>query len=216
MWVFFLSAQTIIAQDSDQKIKSLDQQLSAGSTTISKILSDPANMSLHTLSPFREMIKKYAKAETITIVTAAEPGLKILVKGTIKTPAGNAVKDAMVYVYQTSDKGWYSDTAPHVLIMEGDRRHARLFGYMKTDANGNFSFNTIRPNGYPKSDLPAHIHLELTATDGSGLGTELLFEEDPRLVGHIRENAIRDKFYISKNSGTKDNALYVYQITSRD
>ena len=214
--IFFLSELTVSAQDSDQKIKSLDQQLSAGNTSISKILSDPANMNLHTLTPFREMIKKYAKAETITIVTGTEPGLKILVKGTIKSPDGKAVKDAMVYVYQTSDKGWYSDTAPHVLIMEGDRRHARLFGYMKTDANGSFSFNTIRPNGYPKSDLPAHIHLELTASDGLGLGTELLFEEDPRLVGHIRENAIRDKFYISKNSGTKDNALYVYQITSRD
>ena len=213
---FFLSALTAIAQDPDQKITSLDQQLSSGKTSISKILSDPAYMNLHSLTPFRELIKKNAKAETITIVTPGESGQKILVKGNIKSANGNALKDAIVYVYQTSDKGWYSDTAPHVLIMEGDRRHARLFGYMKTDANGNFSFNTIRPNGYPKSDLPAHIHLELTVSDGSGLGTELLFEEDPRLVGQIRQNAIRDKFYISKNTGTAENGLYVYQIKTRD
>ena len=173
-------------------------------------------MSLHSLASFREMIRKHAKAETITIVTQGESGQKILVKGTINTPDGKPVGNALVYFYQTSDKGWYSDTGAHVLMMEGDRRHARLFGYLKTDANGNFSFNTIMPKGYPRSDLPAHIHLELTIDENSGLGTELLFEEDPRLVGQTRENAIRAKYYISKNSGTADNPLYVYRIITRN
>jgi len=212
----FLFAQNIIAQDNDQKISSLDQQLSSGKISISKILGDPAYMNLHSLTPFRQMIKKYAKAETITIVTPGESGQKILIRGTINTPNGRPVSNALVYVYQTSDKGWYSDTGAHVLMMEGDRRHARLFGYLKTDANGNFSFNTIMPKGYPRSDLPAHIHLELTIDEDSGLGTELLFEEDPRLVGPIRENAIRDRYYISKNTGTADNPLYVYRITTRN
>ena len=72
------------------------------------------------------------------------------------------------------------------------------------------------PKGYPRSDLPAHIHLELTIDENSGLGTELLFEEDPRLVGQTRENAIRERFYISKNTGTSDNPLYVYRITTRN
>jgi len=206
----------IKAQENDQKINTLDQQLSNGKITSSKILSDPAYMTLHSLTPFRQMIRKHAKAETLTMVTADEPGKKILVKGTISDPKGNPQKNKLVYVYQTSDKGWYSDTGAHVLTMEGDRRHARLFGYLKTDENGNFSLNTIMPKGYPRSSLPAHIHLELTIDENSGLGTELLFEEDPRLVGQIRENAIRERFYISKNSGTADNPLYVYRITTRD
>lgn len=206
---------SIIAQDATQKINSLDQQLSKGSITISRILSDPSNMNLHSLTSFREMIKKYAKAETITIVTPDEPGKKILVKGTITDPTGNPQKNKLVYFYQTSDKGWYSDTGAHVLIMEGDRRHARLFGYIKTDENGDFSFNTIQPRGYPRSSLPAHIHLELKIDDNSGLGTELLFDDDPRLVGEIRTNAIRERFYISKNTGTEEKPVYAYKITTR-
>jgi len=207
---YFLSAQDV------QKINELNQQLRNGNMSISKILSDQSLMGMHTLTPFREMIRNNAKAETITIVTPNESGSKIQVRGTIKDANGKPINNGLVYVYQTSDKGWYSDTGAHVLMNEGDRRHARLFGYFKTDANGNFSFNTIMPKGYPRSDLPAHIHLELTTNEGSGLGTELLFEEDPRLVGQIRQNAIREKFYISKNTGTADSPLYVYQLTTRD
>ena len=216
IFVLFLFAHNIIAQDNDQRINSLDQQLGSGKISISKILSDPAYMNLHSLTPFRQMIKKYAKAETITIVTPGESGQKILVRGTINTPNGKAVGNALVYVYQTSDKGWYSDTGAHVLMMEGDRRHARLFGYLKTDASGNFSFNTIMPKGYPRSDLPAHIHFELTIDEKSGLGTELLFDDDPRLVGEIRSNAIRERFYISKNTGTNDKPVYDYKIQTRN
>jgi protocatechuate 3,4-dioxygenase beta subunit len=207
---YFLSAQDV------QKITELNQQLRNGNTSISKILSEQSLMGLHSLTPFREMIRNNAKAETITIVTPNESGSKILVRGTITDAKGKPINNGLVYVYQTSDKGWYSDTGAHVLMNEGDRRHARLFGYFKTDANGNFSFNTIMPKGYPRSDLPAHIHLELTANEGSGLVTELLFEEDPRLVGQIRQNAIREKFYISKNTGTADSPLYIYQLTTRD
>jgi protocatechuate 3,4-dioxygenase beta subunit len=162
------------------------------------------------------MIRKHAKAEALTIVTQDEPGKKILVKGTITDPNGNPQKNKLVYFYQTSDKGWYSDTGAHVLIMEGDRRHARLFGYIKTDEKGNFSFRTIQPQGYPRSSLPAHIHLELTIDDDSGLGTELLFDDDPRLVGETRATAIRSRFYISKDSGTKDQPVYSYNIQTRD
>ena len=51
------------------------------------------------------MIEKHAKAETVTIVTPGESGQKILVKGTINTPNGKPVGNALVYFYQTSNIG---------------------------------------------------------------------------------------------------------------
>jgi protocatechuate 3,4-dioxygenase beta subunit len=48
---------------------------------------------------------------------------------------------------------------------EGDRRHARLFGYLRTDENGKFEFSTVKPKGYPNSTLPAHIHIEISLSE---------------------------------------------------
>src|SRR4030095_14658819 len=79
-----------------------------------------------------------------------------------------------------------------------DMRHARLFGYVKTDKNGMFELHTIKPSGYPKSDLPAHIHVHVSADGFQSFVTEFLFDDDERLVGKIRENAMRDKFIIAK------------------
>ena len=87
---------------------------------------------------------------------------------------------------------------PHVLQYEGDIRHARLFGYVKTDKNGKFELNTIKPGGYPKSDLPAHIHVHVSANGYRSFGTEFLFDDDERLVGKTPENSIRNDFMISK------------------
>ncbi len=69
-----------------------------------------------------------------------------------------------------------------------------------------------RPQGYPKSDLPAHIHIEITAADQSMEITEMLFDDDPRLTKEARARAEREHFYISKNTGTKERPVYVYRI----
>jgi len=73
-----------------------------------------------------------------------------------------------------------------------------LFGYVKTDKNGVFELHTIKPSGYPQSDLPAHIHVHIEASGYQTVVTEFLFDDDERLVGKIRENSIRNKFMISK------------------
>ena len=73
--------------------------------------------------------------------------------------------------------------APHVLKYEGDMRYARLFGYVKTNKNGRFELHTVKPSGYPKSDLPSHIHVHVTAAGYSSYVTEFLFDDDERLKG---------------------------------
>lgn len=118
--------------------------------------------------------------------------------GTVKGTDGKPVADALVYLYHTDSRGWYAADAPHVLQYEGDVRHARLFGYVKTDKDGKFELHTIKPAGYPKSDLPAHIHVHVSMQGYSSFGTEFLFDDDERLKGSIREEAIRNRFMISK------------------
>ena len=128
-------------------------------------------------------MKQYTIPNILTITTADEPGKRILVTGTIRNKEGKPVAGAIVYLYQTDTRGWYAASQPHVGGNEGDRRHARLFGYVKTGANGKFELHTIKPSGYPNSDLPAHIHIEITAEGYPTMVTELLFDDDDRLQG---------------------------------
>jgi protocatechuate 3,4-dioxygenase beta subunit len=80
----------------------------------------------------------------------------------------------------------------------GDMLHARLFGYVRTDKDGKFELHTIKPSGYPQSDLPAHIHVHVTADGYRNYVNEFLFDDDERLVGTIRENSVRNQFIIAK------------------
>lgn len=210
--VFTLSCQ---GQQPDQ-LKNISDKLSKGETTVSRLLSDDSLMSLHSLTEFRNIIKQNARAEKIRISTGSERGTEITVKAVVLDKAGNPVAGKLVYVYQTSSEGWYSDTAPHILKNEGDRRHARLFGYLKTGSDGKFEFTTVKPKGYPNSSLPAHIHIEIALAGNRSFISELLFDDDPRLVGDIRARAVAERFFIVKNSGTEKDPVYSYNVQVTD
>lgn len=202
---------SLLSQSNELLVK-ITTKLSRSETTISALLSDSTLNSLHSLIAFREIIRQNARAEKITIVNGSEPGDKITVSGIVLDKVGNKMSDKLIYIYQTSSEGWYSDTAPHILQMEGDRKHARLFGYLRSDKDGRFQFSTIKPKGYPNSSLPAHIHIEISLAQGKNLITELLFDDDPRLIPEIRARAIQEKFIITKNTGTKLEPVYPYII----
>lgn len=182
----------------DALIKEAEEKLKNNKATISQILTDKKYDAVHPETEFRELIKKYCKAEIISIVTDTIPGRKIKVIGTIKNAEGKPIADALIYLYHTDRRGWYAANTPHVSMNEGDMRHARLFGYVKTDKDGKFELHTIKPSGYPQSDLPAHIHVHIEASGYQAVVTEFLFDDDERLVGKIRENAIREKLIIAK------------------
>ena len=214
----YLSASCSYSQQNNSLLTKIETELAGGQTTISDVLSATKYMSLHPETPFREMIKKYAKPGKIKIITDSEPGRKITVKGMITTAAGKPLSDALVYVYQTSDKGWYAADIPHVTGNEGDMNHARLFGYLKTDSRGEFEYTTIQPKGYPNSDLPAHIHITVWK-DGlviHGIPGELLFDDDERLTPERRKQAVSNGFLIEKNTGTSQNPVYYYKIIVRE
>ena len=204
-------------QNKDALIKEAEEKLKNNQATISQILTDKKYDAVHPETSFREIIEKYCKAETISIATDTIPGKKIKVIGTVKNSEDKPIADALVYLYHTDSRGWYAADAPHVSMNEGDMRHARLFGYVKTNKNGMFELHTIKPSGYPKSDLPAHIHVHVSANGYQSYVTEFLFDDDERLVGKARENSIRNDFMISKPEKTESPFAqkFSYSITLR-
>jgi protocatechuate 3,4-dioxygenase beta subunit len=189
---------TVLSQaDSSVLLTQAEQKLKNRSATVSSILTDKAYGSLHPLTSFRSMISKYAAPGILKIATDGEPGKKIKVVATIRNKEGQAIPNALVYLYQTDSRGWYAADAPHVLIYEGDFGHARLFGYAKTDMEGKIELHTIKPSGYPQSELPAHIHVHVWAQGYRSFVNEFLFKDDERLKGQILENSTRNGFIIA-------------------
>jgi len=213
--------QTLLSnsQDTALVISTVDKDLNSSRKTISDVLSDSKLMYLHSLTPFRDVIKKNANTGDITIVTNTEPGIRIVVNGTVTNSSGKPLANILVYFYHTSDKGWYSDTGVHIRKNEGDHRHSRLFGYVKTNSNGKFKIKTIRPNGYPQSDFAGHIHIQMWKEDGTyllGVPGELQFDDDVRMTEQRRKKSLTDGFLIAKNEGTREMPVYNFLIKTKD
>jgi protocatechuate 3,4-dioxygenase beta subunit len=173
--------------------------LESGKSTTA-ILTDPIFLSVHEWPRFRKLIRESAQSSRTTIVTPKEPGESLVVTGRVVDADGRPAKQAVMYLYQTSAKGRYSDRAAHISAREGDRKHARLFGYLRTDAEGRFELRTIRPGGYPDSDLPCHIHVEIERADkeAGNFTTEIQFDDDPRLTAAWRKRSRQEGFVIGK------------------
>lgn len=160
-------------------------------------------VNIYLFTRFRRLIEANCSTGIVKITPANEPGKKIRVLGTVTNASGQPVAGALIYLYQTDSRGWYAADAPHVLQFEGDIRHARLFGYVKTDSSGRFELHTVKPSGYPHSDLPAHIHVHVSAPGYRSYVTEFLFDDDERLVGEIRKQSEQNQFLISKPGKAK-------------
>ncbi len=216
--IFCILTLSSYSQDTTLIISRLDEELYNKRKKISDVLTDSTLMYLHSLTSFREIIKRNATAEAIAIVAEKEPGLRIIVNGTVINSSGKPLVSVLVYFYQTSDKGWYSDTAVHIKKYEGDHRHSRLFGYVKTDSLGKFRIKTIRPNGYPKSSFAGHIHIQMWQEDGTfllGIPGELQFDDDIRMTDERRHQSLSEGFLIAKNEGIKEMPIYNYLIKSK-
>ena len=169
--LFFCSSTILNAQkDSLPLLNEVKTKLQNKLVSVSDILTEKKYLSIHPLTEFRELIKINSGAGILKITTPDEPGKKIRVIATVSDKNGNPVASALVYLYQTDSKGWYAADSPHVLQYEGNIRHTRLFGYAKTDSKGNIELHTVKPSGYPSSDLPAHIHVHVSAAGYEGFG----------------------------------------------
>src|SRR4030095_14267893 len=109
----------------------------------SAVLADPARLDLHEWPRFRDAIRQNPARGTLMMVTPDEPGPRLVVTGSVRTADGKPAAGALLYLYQTSARGWYSDRAAHYRANSGDTRHARLFGYVRTGDDGRDAVRTI-------------------------------------------------------------------------
>jgi protocatechuate 3,4-dioxygenase beta subunit len=141
-----------------------------------RTLTEAAFGTLHTDSRFRALIRDHARQWEISMTVPDEPGEKLRVDGVVRDAAGMPVTDALVYAYHTDARGIYSEQGSDA---------PRIFGYMRTDANGRFAFNTIRPASYPGQphEFDQHIHYVVTARGFRERQTASSFADDPHWQG---------------------------------
>ncbi|MDH3458006.1 MAG: hypothetical protein OER90_14300 [Gemmatimonadota bacterium] len=110
-----------------------------------------------------------------------EPGQSLRIVGTVFDPAGYPKSGVIVYAYHANSRGIYpSDDRYRGLAAY---HHGLLRGWAMTDAEGRYGFATIRPAGYPDSDLPAHVHMHVIEVGRCTYYVDdVLFEDDPRLT----------------------------------
>jgi protocatechuate 3,4-dioxygenase beta subunit len=112
----------------------------------------------------------------------SEPGDRLSVNGIVVDTGGSPVAGASLYVYQTDREGYYG------VKPASDSNNPRLKLFLRSDAKGAWSFDTIKPGSYPGSRNPAHIHFEVSAPGRANRIFEIVFEGDPFLTDRMKSN----------------------------
>lgn len=116
------------------------------------------------------------------VAPQGEPGQALMVSGIVVGPDGAPVAGASLYVYQTDHEGYYG------VKPASDNRNPRLKVYLRSDARGTWSFDTVKPGSYPNSKVPGHIHFEISAPGRTAKIFEIVFEGDPLVTPEMRRN----------------------------
>ena len=111
-----------------------------------------------------------------------EPGQPLRVSGVVVGPDGAPISGASLYVYQTDHEGYYG------VKPASDNRNPRLELFLRSDAKGAWSFETVKPGSYPNSRVPPHIHFEVAAAGRAPKIFEIVFEGDPFVTAEMRRN----------------------------
>jgi protocatechuate 3,4-dioxygenase beta subunit len=113
------------------------------------------------------------------IAPDGEPGKPLRVVGVVRDQKNWPIAGIIVYAYQTDANGIYP---------KGTTPHGRLRGWAKTDEQGNYGFDTIRPGGYPDSAIPQQIHLQVIEPGRVTYTIDaIMFSDDRRLTPEARK-----------------------------
>jgi protocatechuate 3,4-dioxygenase beta subunit len=119
---------------------------------------------------------------------AGEP---LVLEGTVRDSAGRPVAAVVVYAYQTDAGGIYPRVENSATLGPAAVRHGRFRGFVRSDEHGNYRFDTIRPGGYPQSDIPQHIHMHVIEPGRCTYYIDdVVFDDDPRLNERQRRTLV--------------------------
>ena len=131
------------------------------------------------------------------------PGEPCDVSGRVVDVEGKPVPGALIEVWQADEDGFYD-------VQYSDLQQSRGRGHLRSDADGRFWFQTVKPEAYPIPDdgpvgdllraggrgpmRPAHIHFKIDAEGYQTLITHVFADGDEYLdsdaVFGVRENLI--------------------------
>ena len=112
----------------------------------------------------------------LRIASAAEPGERLVLTGKVFGLDGKPRAGAVLEVWHTDASGHY----------RSDNREgpARLRGFVRTDADGSYVIETIKPGLYPGAKSGAHIHFKI-----DGGPTQTLFIDGGQPLLHLTRDA---------------------------
>jgi protocatechuate 3,4-dioxygenase beta subunit len=127
---------------------------------------------------------------SIVIPAKDEPGERLIVTGRV-LDGTRAVAGASIYVVQADVSGRYSKDYPDsdvTFYKDGSVSiKARLCGFMRSDANGQYRFETVRPGHYPPETNPSHVHYVVRAMGYKSRMMDLRFQDDPVIAARRKE-----------------------------
>ena len=116
------------------------------------------------------------------VAPKGEPGQPLRVSGVVVESDGSPIGGASLYVYQTDHEGYYG------VKPASDNRNPRLKLFLRSDAQGRWAFETVKPGSYPNSRVPPHIHFEVAAKGRGSQIFEIVFEGDAFVTAEMRTN----------------------------
>ena len=135
----------------------------------------------HDVTP-RQTEGPYYTPNTPERMNLREPGMKgtsVALGGLVLTRSCKPVANAIVDLWHADDAGAY------------DNAGFRLRGFVKTDAEGRYAFQTIVPGLYP--GRTRHYHAKVQAPRAPLLTTQLYFPDEP---GNARDFLYRKELLI--------------------
>ena len=132
---------------------------------------------------------------SMVIPAKDEPGERLIVTGRV-LDGTRAVAGASIYLVQADLRGRYAKEDPDTdVIFNKDGTvaiKARLYGFLRSDAIGQFRFETIRPGHYGDRTNPSHVHFVVRATGYKLRMMDLRFEDDPVIAARRKEGIADD------------------------
>jgi len=110
---------------------------------------------------------------SIVVAGREEPGERMIVTGQV-TVGGKPVRGVSIYAFHADADGLYTKDGSN------SDENARLHGAMRTDANGRYRYETIRPRGYGNN--PGHLHHVVSAPGYRTRLRDFWFADDPLAI----------------------------------
>ena len=192
--IAFLTATGQMCSDTRQEFILLSDTLGASMLTIALNHAKPAGATEATVfGPFHTADAPHV--EQGADIARGAPGLPMFVHAVVRGPAGEAIADAEVDVWQADDDGLYDVQRPEL----GAARRARAV--LRTDAHGAIRLRSIVPTAYPipvdgpvgrmlavtgrHPWRPAHLHFMIRAAGWQPLTTHIFRDGDAYLDSDV-------------------------------